>query len=154
MSKNSTAANLWQKPPIDTELRVHLFNYTNAERYLKGLDKKLKVEDLGPYVYIEKLEKVNVTFNANHTISYRVSKHFKLMFFLVKHKNKLKEHRSYKFAPEKSKGHQYDKIMFPNIVLLTASSVLSRTSQFTQGMASFLLSEHKAFKVGVYFTKR
>lgn len=65
----------WKTPPLDPELRIHLFNYTNADRYLKGLDTKLKVEDLGPYVYIEKFEKVNVTFNDNYTISYRVSKH-------------------------------------------------------------------------------
>lgn len=42
---------------------------------MKGLDKKLKVQDLGPYTYIEKFEKVNVTFNKNHTISYRVSEY-------------------------------------------------------------------------------
>lgn len=64
----------WKTPPLDPELRIHLFNYTNADRYLRGEDKKLKVEDLGPYVYKEKFEKVNVTFNNNHTISYQVSK--------------------------------------------------------------------------------
>lgn len=82
LSKNSTAADYWIKPPVDPELRIHLFNYTNADRYLNGLDTKLKVEDLGPYVYIEKLEKVNVTFNVNHTITYRVSKHFLIGGFL------------------------------------------------------------------------
>lgn len=70
---NSTAVKWWIRPPLDPELRIHLFNYTNADRYMKGLDKTLKVEDLGPYVYIEKFEKVNVTFNNNFTISYRVS---------------------------------------------------------------------------------
>ncbi len=40
---------------------------------MRGDDKKLIVEDLGPYTYMEKFEKVNVTFHKNHTISYRVS---------------------------------------------------------------------------------
>lgn len=73
MSYNSTAVKWWKTPPLDPELRIHLFNYTNADRFLKGQDKKLIVEDLGPYVYIEKFEKVNVTFNDNYTISYKVS---------------------------------------------------------------------------------
>lgn len=41
---------------------------------MKGEDKVLKVKDLGPYTYIEQYEKVDVTFNENYTISYRVSK--------------------------------------------------------------------------------
>lgn len=73
LSKNSTAVKWWTTPPLDPELRIHIFNYTNADRYMRGLDAKLKVEDLGPYTYIEKFEKVNVTFNGNYTISYRVS---------------------------------------------------------------------------------
>lgn len=73
LSYNSTAVKWWKKPPLDPELRIHLFNYTNTDRYLEGLDKKLIVEDLGPYVYMETFEKVNVTFNNNNTISYKVS---------------------------------------------------------------------------------
>lgn len=53
-------------------LRVHVFNYTNTERFLQGLDPKLKVEDIGPYVYMEKLEKTDVQFNEDGTISYKV----------------------------------------------------------------------------------
>jgi hypothetical protein len=28
-----------------------VFNYTNAEEYDKGIDSKLKVQEVGPYVY-------------------------------------------------------------------------------------------------------
>ena len=73
LRQNSIAEKWWKDPPIDAELRLYLFNYTNAERYMNGEDKKLKVEELGPYVYIEKFGKVNVRYNANYTITYRVS---------------------------------------------------------------------------------
>lgn len=72
-AKNSTALKYFIKPPLDPLLRVHIFNYTNADRFMSGLDDKLIVEDIGPFTYVEKLEKVNVTYNNNDTISYRVS---------------------------------------------------------------------------------
>lgn len=41
---------LWKKPPIDIYIKVYIFNITNAEEFLKG-GVKLKVEEIGPYVY-------------------------------------------------------------------------------------------------------
>jgi hypothetical protein len=32
-------------------MKVFIFNITNAEDFLKGVDKKLKVSEIGPYVY-------------------------------------------------------------------------------------------------------
>lgn len=49
--------------------------------------------------------------------------------------------------PEKSKGHQYDKINIPNIALLTASSVLRYESSIKQLGANVFLTGSKAFKV-------
>lgn len=72
LAKNSTALKFFTKPPLDPQLRVHIFNYTNAQRFLDGIDKKLIVKDVGPYVYTERAQKVNVTYNDNNTISYRV----------------------------------------------------------------------------------
>lgn len=72
-AKNSTALKYFIKPPLDPLLRVHIFNYTNADRFIAGYDDKLMVEDIGPFSYVEKVEKVNVVYNKNHTISYRVS---------------------------------------------------------------------------------
>lgn len=50
MAPNSLAFELWKKPPIDVYMKVYVFNITNAEEFLKG-GEKLKVEELGPYVY-------------------------------------------------------------------------------------------------------
>lgn len=43
------------------------------EDFFNGKTDKLKVEDLGPYVYHETAEKVNVTYHGDGTISYKVS---------------------------------------------------------------------------------
>lgn len=145
----------WKKPPLDPELRIHLFNYTNIDRYMSGLDEKLKVEDIGPLTYREKFEKVNVTFNNNYTISYRVSEGIETQL-LFSHllttttTTKLQENRSYKFLPEKSTGHPYDQITFPNIAFLTASSSLRYDSKFKQIGANLFLSGNKPFKVRLY----
>lgn len=72
LAEGTKAAQWWEVPPIDPLLRVHIFNYTNTERWLRRQDDKLIVKDLGPYVYRERYEKVNVVFNPNGTISYRV----------------------------------------------------------------------------------
>lgn len=72
LAKNSTAYKYFINPPLNPQLRVHIFNYTNAERFLEGKDKKLILKDVGPYVYTERTQKVDVVYNDNNTISYRV----------------------------------------------------------------------------------
>lgn len=47
-------------PPIDKIIKVYLFNYTNIERFMNGQDKKIQINQIGPYVYTEFAEKVNV----------------------------------------------------------------------------------------------
>lgn len=32
-------------------LSLYIFNITNAEAFLSGADKKLRLEEVGPYVY-------------------------------------------------------------------------------------------------------
>lgn len=41
--------------------------------FFNGKADKLKVVDLGPYVYHETAEKVNVSYHGNGTITYKVS---------------------------------------------------------------------------------
>lgn len=49
--KGSYLYSLWEKPPLPVIMQVFLFNITNAEAFLSGVDKKLKVVEIGPYVY-------------------------------------------------------------------------------------------------------
>lgn len=43
--------DMWAKPPVDLFLKVYLFNITNADDFMEGRDEKLRVEEIGPYVY-------------------------------------------------------------------------------------------------------
>lgn len=75
LKNNSEIAKNWMdpNPKYDTLLKVHIFNYTNIDKYLNGIDEKLKVEDVGPLTYKEHTTKVNVVFNNNFTVTFRVS---------------------------------------------------------------------------------
>ncbi|KRT85941.1 hypothetical protein AMK59_2002, partial [Oryctes borbonicus] len=68
-SEGGEIFELWRIPPVDIYLRVHLFNITNAEEFLSGKEKKLKVQEVGPYVYREIMSHQNVTFNSNATLT-------------------------------------------------------------------------------------
>lgn len=59
-------------PPFSPIIKVHVFNYTNIEEFVSGIDKKLKVKEVGPYVYEEALQKTNVQYNEDR-ITYFVS---------------------------------------------------------------------------------
>ncbi|CAH1989154.1 unnamed protein product [Acanthoscelides obtectus] len=91
---------LWRSPPVDLYLRVHLWNVTNKEAYMSGEDDKLKLEEVGPYVYRELMSHENVTFNENGTLT-AVPVHP-----LV-------------WVPELSQGRREDDLLvLPNIALL------------------------------------
>ncbi|CRK92365.1 CLUMA_CG005909, isoform A [Clunio marinus] len=70
MRHGSFLYNLWQKPPLAVIMQVFLFNITNAEEFLSGVDKKLNVVEVGPYVYQEVLENKNAVFHKNGTLSF------------------------------------------------------------------------------------
>lgn len=65
---------LWKNPPFKTNLKIHVFNYTNVEEFLNGKDDKLKVRDVGPYVYQEESSKTNLNFSENdREVTYQVT---------------------------------------------------------------------------------
>ncbi|XP_016914043.1 scavenger receptor class B member 1-like [Apis cerana] len=68
MRPDSMVFELWKKPPIQIYIKVYIFNITNMEEFLKG-GVKLKVEEIGPYVYQEIVENHNITWHEN-MISY------------------------------------------------------------------------------------
>ncbi|XP_055537622.1 lysosome membrane protein 2 isoform X1 [Wyeomyia smithii] len=121
LSYNSTAAEWWERPPVNPLLKVHVFNYTNTEEYIRGEATKLKVVDIGPYVYHETTEKVNVSYNGDGTITY-------------------KERRSYQFLANQSSGMQYDKVIVPNVPMLTAASKYFYESFFQKVLLNSALS--------------
>ncbi|XP_012221709.1 scavenger receptor class B member 1-like isoform X2 [Linepithema humile] len=111
MAPHSMLFSIWKKPPLDLYLNIYIFNITNSEEFLHGKE-KLKVEQLGPYVYQEFLENDNVTFNDNDTIT-----------FIPR--------RKVVYVPEMSVGDpKKDKVMVPNIAYLGVSSALHNAGFF------------------------
>ncbi|XP_066584676.1 scavenger receptor class B member 1-like [Prorops nasuta] len=105
MAPGSLLFTLWKKPPIDVYIKVYIFNITNPVEFLNG-EEKLKVQEIGPYVYQEFLENENITWNDNGTISYSPK-------------------RSVFYVPEMSVGDpEVDLINVPNIPMLGISSAL------------------------------
>ncbi|KAL6433334.1 hypothetical protein ACFW04_006477 [Cataglyphis niger] len=69
MVPHSLLFSMWKKPPLNIYLNVYIFNITNPVEFLSGKE-KLKVQEIGPYVYQEFLENENITFNDNGTLTY------------------------------------------------------------------------------------
>lgn len=69
--------NWWQNPPVTPIVKVHVFNYSNFDRYMIGDDEKIKVVELGPYTYREIVKKIHMKIH-NDAISFNVS------FFILK----------------------------------------------------------------------
>ncbi|XP_011297796.1 scavenger receptor class B member 1-like [Fopius arisanus] len=105
MTPTSTVYLTWKKPPIGVYIKVYIFNITNPEAFLAGQE-KLKVEEIGPYVYQEVLENTKVVWHDNGTISYTPK-------------------RTVYFVPEKSRSNPVDDIVnVPNVPMLGVSSAV------------------------------
>nr|CAD7425436.1 unnamed protein product [Timema monikensis] len=98
-SEGGEVFEMWRRPDVDLYLRVFLFNVTNKEKFLSG-EEKLRVQEVGPYVYKEDLEHKNVTFNSNGTLTMHPT-------------------HPLRWVGELSEGHKEDDILIlPNIALL------------------------------------
>nr|XP_032525629.1 lysosome membrane protein 2-like [Danaus plexippus plexippus] len=51
IKNNTVAYSLWRRPSVQPLMKVHVFNYTNWERVRSGLDERLRVQDVGPFIY-------------------------------------------------------------------------------------------------------
>lgn len=63
----------WLNPPVHPIVKVHIFNYTNIERFLNGSDSKIKLNEIGPYSFREDVKKVKLEYRED-SISFYVSK--------------------------------------------------------------------------------
>ncbi|KAH0550224.1 scavenger receptor class B member 1-like isoform X1 [Cotesia glomerata] len=121
-SNNGEIFELWRKPPVDLYLKVYLFNVTNHDRYMSGVDSKLKFQEVGPYVYKENLEHSNITFNDNGTVS-AIPKH------------------PLTYVPELSGGTEDDILYLPNIALLSIANVMRDASIITTWPLNALIKQ-------------
>ncbi|KAK3931604.1 Scavenger receptor class B member 1 [Frankliniella fusca] len=113
----------WRAPPMRPLVKVRIYNYTNTEEFLEGQAEKLRVQELGPYVYRETLERINVRFHDNGTMSYN-------------------EKRSHVFEPPPgSSSREDDVVVVPNLPLIGA---VARTRM--EGVAA-----QAALNIGFFF---
>lgn len=61
----------WQSPSARLKYKLYIFNYTNVDEFEAGEASKLRVQELGPYVYRETLDRINVVFHDNGTVTYQ-----------------------------------------------------------------------------------
>ncbi|KAK0181183.1 hypothetical protein PV327_003488 [Microctonus hyperodae] len=97
----SLSFQYWQRPGVVRLTKVYIFNVTNAENFL-NFNEKPKLQEVGPFVYREDMEKVNIVFHNNGTVTYQ---HKKIL----------------NFVPELSKDSELQ-LVVPNIPLLTLST--------------------------------
>ncbi|XP_066906722.1 scavenger receptor class B member 1 [Halyomorpha halys] len=110
MREGSYIYRMWKAPPIKLYIKVFIFNITNAAQFLKGEDKKLRVEEVGPYTYSETIVNEEIVWNENKTMSFTPK-------------------RNVQFEPDMSIGDpDVDIVTVANIPLLGIASLLHNSS--------------------------
>lgn len=119
---NTLSFHYWQRPGVIRLTKVYIFNVTNPDGFLMG--EKPKLVEVGPFVYREDMEKVNIQFHDNYTVTFQ---HKKIL----------------QFVPELSVDKNL-KLTTPNIPLLTLTShsnslgfVISRSISLILSMSSY-----------------
>ncbi|XP_075988804.1 lysosome membrane protein 2-like [Anticarsia gemmatalis] len=95
---NSLAYSIWRRPNVQPLMKVHLFNYTNWEAVKAGDAEKLHVQEVGPYVYSQQLERVNIDFDGDR-LTFQERNHFT-------------------YLANKTNGAHFDQVYVPNLPLL------------------------------------
>lgn len=74
ITPNSQAFVGWSKAgPL--QVNIYLFNWTNPEEILDK-NSKPRFEQIGPYAYKNIIERVNISWNDNDTITYGTRKYY------------------------------------------------------------------------------
>nr|XP_026483476.1 scavenger receptor class B member 1-like [Vanessa tameamea] len=113
----------WADPPDEVKMRAHIFNITNHERFMNGLDAKMNVQEIGPIVYLEKLKHSNMKFNENSTLTYTAER------YLI-------------YLPDENTIDLNDTVIVPNLALLGISSYLHDANYFVRTGFKLLVNTH------------
>ncbi|XP_024868654.1 scavenger receptor class B member 1 [Temnothorax curvispinosus] len=109
----------WKEPPVVPRMQVYIYNVTNADEFLNNGEKPA-LQELGPYVYEQHWEKVDIKFNDNGTVTYKVKKTFV-------------------FNSSLSTGSEDDLVVVPNVPMLSATSQSKHAARFLRlAMASIM----------------
>ncbi|KAK6305077.1 scavenger receptor class B member 1 isoform X2 [Coregonus clupeaformis] len=127
--KNEMSYTMWKDIPVPFFMSVYFFNVLNPTEFLAG--EKPMVEQRGPYVYRKRIQKQNITFHPNDTVSYL-------------------EYRSYFFEPSMSVGNESDVVTIPNMLVLGAAVMMEN---MPLGVRLLISTTFKGFKEGPFLTK-
>uniref|UniRef100_A0A8C7N7M8 Scavenger receptor class B member 1 n=1 Tax=Oncorhynchus kisutch TaxID=8019 RepID=A0A8C7N7M8_ONCKI len=127
--ENEVSYTMWKDIPVPFFMSVYFFNILNPTEFLAG--ERPMVEQRGPYVYRKRLQKQNITFHPNHTVSYL-------------------EYRSYFFEPSMSVGNESDVVTIPNMLVLGAAVMMDN---MPHAVRLLLSATFKSFKEGPFLSK-
>ncbi|XP_040272159.1 scavenger receptor class B member 1 isoform X2 [Bufo bufo] len=120
------AYEMWRDLPVPFFMSIYVFEVMNPKEITLG--EKPRVEERGPYVYRERKQKTNITFNENGTVSFV-------------------ETRSFQFDREKSAGSEDDYVLVPNLIVMISSLMTKDMSYAVRFMlnAAFLVYNQEPF---------
>ncbi|XP_075260329.1 lysosome membrane protein 2-like isoform X2 [Convolutriloba macropyga] len=110
----------WVKPDLPVYMRYHMFNYTNADKFIQNVDEKPILEEIGILSYREYEEKHDVEYVKSGDIVRYVS------------------NRTYVFDPFTSTMNESDIVTVPNIVMFT---VLASAPALERGVVEVKFDE-------------
>lgn len=117
---NSRVYESWKVPPLDLNLDIYFFNWTNPDDF-RNLSTKPILQQLGPYRFKEKPDKVDIVWHPeNYTVSYRKKSDFY-------------------FDAENSNGSLDDEITILNAVALSASATAKHWDILKRNMVDISL---------------
>ncbi|XP_077944825.1 scavenger receptor class B member 1 isoform X2 [Gasterosteus aculeatus] len=127
--KNEVSYTMWKDVPVPFFMSVYFFHVLNPKEVLAG--ETPMVEQRGPFVYRKRIQKDNITFHANGTVSYR-------------------EYRRFFFEPSMSSGDESEVVTIPNMLVLGAAVMMEN---FPFAVRLMISATFKTFKEGPFLTK-
>lgn len=114
--------NNWIVTPIPIYMEIFLFNWTNTDQYREFPKIKPRFEEKGPYVFREHHERVNLTWNANNTVSFNQT-------------------RTWFFEPTMSNGTLDDMITNLNVISTTVAYTMRNMNTVFKMVVNLMLNE-------------
>ncbi|KAL0267346.1 UNVERIFIED_CONTAM: hypothetical protein PYX00_009639 [Menopon gallinae] len=75
LSPTSKTYDSWEKTKVPVYCKFYFFNWTNPSD-ISHPDYKPVFDEVGPYVFLQTLEKVDIAFHDNGTVSYKLKRYW------------------------------------------------------------------------------
>lgn len=118
LMNGSLSYHYWQRPGVIRLTKVYIYNVTNPDGFL-NYGERPKLTEIGPFVYREDMEKVNIKFHDNGTVTFQ---HNKIL----------------QFVPELSVDKNC-RVIVPNIPLLTLTTQSNSLPRLVRMTLSIML---------------